>query len=424
MKNAITKTCSFFSTTLFFLLFLFSGFSISAQTVNISGTFTNPFGVPVSGIPVIVNGVEETLSDADGKYTFTVPAGATYEIAPYYNENPSKGVSTMDLVLTSMHLLGINALNNPYLFIAADVSGSCTLSALDLVNMRKVILSLVDEFPNNTSWRFFDASVDLPPPFTPCPDPSIESIILEDVQTDQVDVDWVAVKIGDLNGSATSVDLDDVLDQLNLEDTNPLSLYNKVFQTGEIFEVTVSYPENSGSGMQMELAWDPDFLELIQPASPCGDAHVVSDVSIAFSWNAIMDGYPGKLADLRFRAKKAGQLSDVMWLDESRLKAESYNLKGALFGIELLFDAYSSQAILYQNYPNPVIGSTWIPFYLPRESSIRMSIFDGAGKMVWEESGIFTEGYHEIEVPKLEVKGLFYYRLETPENTATKKLFL
>lgn len=69
---------------------------------------------------------------------------------------PSNGVTTWDLVLISRHILGVQLLGSPYKIIAADANANQSVTTLDMVAIRKIILQLESEFPDNTSWRFVD----------------------------------------------------------------------------------------------------------------------------------------------------------------------------------------------------------------------------------------------------------------------------
>jgi hypothetical protein len=60
------------------------------------------------------------------------------------------GVSTLDLVDMQKHLL-IKPLSSPYKMIAADANNSKSITAIDLIEMRKLILGIYAELPYNTS---------------------------------------------------------------------------------------------------------------------------------------------------------------------------------------------------------------------------------------------------------------------------------
>ena len=71
-------------------------------------------------------------------------------------------------------------------------------------------------------------------------------------------------------------------------------------------------------------------------------------------------------------------------------------------------------------------NETVIRFHLPEASKATLTIFSMAGKVVKTVSGEFTKGFHEvlIETGSLPSNGLYYYSLQTPGNTATKKMTL
>ena len=73
-----------------------------------------------------------------------------YSVKPENDNNPRQGVSTLDLVLISRHLLGLQLLDSPYQLIAADADNSGSINTFDIIEVQKLILHLQDAFPNNT----------------------------------------------------------------------------------------------------------------------------------------------------------------------------------------------------------------------------------------------------------------------------------
>ncbi|MEP7269115.1 MAG: dockerin type I domain-containing protein [Saprospiraceae bacterium] len=55
-------------------------------------------------------------------------------------------------------MLGIERLKSPYKKIAADVNNDNDISAIDLLELRKLILGIYDKLPDNTSWKFVPKS--------------------------------------------------------------------------------------------------------------------------------------------------------------------------------------------------------------------------------------------------------------------------
>lgn len=82
--------------------------------------------------------------------------------------------------------------------------------------------------------------------------------------------------------------------------------------------------------------------------------------------------------------------------------------------------------ILYQNYPNPFNPATTIGYQLPKESNVRIKIYDILGR---ETATLVNEtqeaGFHKITfngggIPS----GMYIYSLETGEHKSIKKMLL
>ena len=105
---------------------------------------------------------------------------------------PLNGVSTLDLVLISKHILGTQVINNPLSLAAADVNDNGIVSVSDLVELRQMILGIRKDFKNNKSWRIYSNN---------------KGSLLKDgkfsilIQKDEL-LSFSPVKIGDINDNA------------------------------------------------------------------------------------------------------------------------------------------------------------------------------------------------------------------------------
>lgn len=63
------------------------------------------------------------------------------------------GLTTLDIIAVQRHILGLEILPKPYGWIAADVNGSGTITTLDIVLMRQVILGMSTSFGNVPVYR-------------------------------------------------------------------------------------------------------------------------------------------------------------------------------------------------------------------------------------------------------------------------------
>lgn len=176
----------------------------SFAQIELRGQITNPEGIPLGNVSVVLSGSENevALTDADGNFQFTVPTNGTYTITPKNNTSPTEGISTLDLVLLERHIQGIALLDNPYKILAADVNNDLIIDPVDFIDLENLILSGTLNFPNNTSWRFVDADQVFQDPTNPLGEVVIQSKTLSDVQSNITDLDFVGIKVGDLNCSA------------------------------------------------------------------------------------------------------------------------------------------------------------------------------------------------------------------------------
>jgi hypothetical protein len=140
------------------------------------------------------------MTSNDGMFVFTnLPLGLDYTIQPERNDDYKNGVSTLDLVKIQKHLLGQEPFTSPYQYIAADANNSHNISALDLIDLRKLILGITTVLPNNDSWRFMDKNFVMADPTNPWL--FDENLFIQHWQGQSSHNDFMAIKIGDVNHS-------------------------------------------------------------------------------------------------------------------------------------------------------------------------------------------------------------------------------
>jgi hypothetical protein len=170
---------------------------------GVAGTIETEQGAYLEGVLYEVTnneGQSDTLESL-GNYFLCAPPDV-YTLRPIYDGPYGQGVSIFDYVLLSQHLLGVQLLDSPYKMIAADVNGSNTMTTLDLITIRKLLLGIIDEFPNEVpSWRFIRSSYVFPTPQDPWQEDGYDIITIDTTTPSPglASIDFVAVKMGDLN---------------------------------------------------------------------------------------------------------------------------------------------------------------------------------------------------------------------------------
>lgn len=185
-------------------VFIQSTFCESIQPMfMLNGRVLTESNESVSNVLIKLSGgvIFELLTNSDGTYSIALPPVDSIHIEPQRLDNPLNGVSTFDLVLISKHILGLQPLNSPYKIIAADVNNSESITVLDLIHIRKLILGLNDNFPNLPSWRFIDPQYVFPQWMNPWHEVFPEAIDITD-HDHLTSANFIGIKVGDVNGSA------------------------------------------------------------------------------------------------------------------------------------------------------------------------------------------------------------------------------
>jgi len=410
--------------------------------VAMSGAISDESNQGIVNVNVELNGnmTGMAYTDNQGAFNFdNVPTGHDYTVTPQLNENPLNGVTTYDLYLLQRHILNIEALDSPYKLIAADANNSGTVTVSDVVAIRKVILHVDQNFANNHSWRFVDGNYTFPDPTNPFAETFPEVYNVNNLSGTETP-NFVAVKIGDLNHTAI-VNANSGNDDRTVGEGLVLATEDKEVKAGEHFTINMTADLAGVLGYQFTLHFDADKLAVdnLLPgngltASNFGMTHI-GEGYITASWFRVMETKTDASApqfSIAFTTKKAGKLSELLSVGSQLTKAESYQSDGTAGPVLLSFGQANGNVVLaesfelYQNVPNPFGESTVIGFQLPESDNANLTIYDVSGRVVKVVSGLYAKGYHEIKIGEdvLPNKGIYYYRLETPTHTATKKMTL
>jgi hypothetical protein len=373
------------------------------------------------------------MTDPNGQYKFdnTVPIALNYTVTPVKDNDPLNGVSTFDLVLINKHILGIEPFTTPYKLIAADVNNNGTITTFDLVELRKLILGIHTDFPDNTSWRFVDKAYKFPEPSNPWKETFPESKTVWNIQGSQMEDDFVAIKIGDVNSNSIANSF--LYSEDRAAGTVLFDIEDRFVKPGEHFTATFTATEPV-LAYQFTMNYTDLEIEDVQPGSGMQEDNfaVFPDQNALTTSVQMPKGADRITFQVQFRAKAAGQLSKMLGISSRITRSEAYpDEHGAeKYDIGFRFNNGGEQTItglgfeLYQNVPNPWVNKTQIGFYLPNAGDATLTIYDDLGRAVFTESADYDRGYNAIfiEHALLDKPGVLYYTLETPHGKATRKM--
>jgi hypothetical protein len=330
------------------------------------------------------------------------------------------------LVLIAKHILGQLPLNSPYKLIAADVNNSKTVTTLDLVQLRRLVLGIDAKLSSNTSWRFVDASFRFADQSNPWATQFPEVVNLNDLAGD-TRANFIAIKVGDVNNSAL------VTSTLRTNGTFSLRAEDRAIEAGTEVRVPIKASLAGMEGYQFTLGYDRDAVELVDVEYGMMQAEhfgvFVQEGLLTGSWNAkgskAVEGET--LFTLVLRAKaEVRSLSEVLHVNSRITAAEAYSKDGAYQSVALSFGeriVATGSPMLYQNIPNPFAGETVIGFNLPESGEATLTVSDIQGRVLRVIRGHYGAGYNQVILKSEELpSGVLQYTLTSGDFTATRRM--
>ncbi|NUO01500.1 MAG: hypothetical protein HUU01_12905 [Saprospiraceae bacterium] len=376
---------------------------------------------------LLSGGASDTIfTGVDGRYAFSdLPPALDYTLTPEKDGDDLNGLTTFDLVKLNMHLAGTSPFVSPYEYIAADMDASGVVDTADMEALKRLLLMMDTVIANNTSWRFVAANYVFADTANALAANFPESIALDSVIADQHNLDFRAIKIGDLNFTANP----NLEGELAVRSALPGIAFlaqDVNLKIGATTKLSLDLPENGDySSCQFALEMDEDALELL---------HIEGrDVQVAYHrvkaglFTVIASGAQLNGLKLVLKAKADGGVSEHLRLVSAGVGAKAFTSTGEEAPLDLVFlpqNIRSGEVLLHANKPNPFRERTVIAFTLPEAMTATLYIQELNGRIVKRIEGAYEKGYHEIllQAEELGVEGVLIYTLQTPGAAKTGKM--
>ena len=378
------------------------------------------------------------MKEAKGSpYAFlNLDASTNYVVKPSRTDEPLNGVTTADIVKIQKHILGQEAITNPYLLIAADVNATGTITAADMSEIRKLILGVTSEFKAVQSWTFVPMSYVFANPTTPWSAPRTANVT---TVTGSVKSDFYAIKMGDVNQSATA---GLVSASTRTSGSMNMEIMDKAVEAGELHKVEFKSSDfNNISGYQFTVKFDASAMTFegveagaLKTTEGNFGLSRVSNGIITTSWNSSKgESYSADqvLFTLVFRANKGVQIGQAISINSEVTAAEAYDATLETKAVRL--NVRTDRGVvetgvfeLNQNEPNPFNKQTTVTFNLPNASPATLTMYDVTGKVlrVYEIEGLKGLNTKVINKSELNGNGVIYYQLDAANYTATKRMVI
>lgn len=416
-----------------------------APTSHLSGTVMKPSGEPAESIQVSVMspsqvGVGSAYTNANGHFETQALLPGCYQLTPNtLQNNPAEGVSTWDALLLGLHHLGVQNLNAPWQYAAADVNGDGLLTEQDADAIVQIAIGGAQQWPGANAWTFIPANAGLPAEYI---DLDVPQTVCVAAQA-SAQAHWLAVKTGDLDDSASAnVQTVENEERGGEEKRITFTTHERHFTAGETFSVTLMAPAADGlAGFQFTLAYAPEWLHLesVTPAFVPAQhiVHFDEEHQLTVGWQDAVVFYPdgaqlysGKAAfTLVFKALGDGQLSNALSMHSERIQAAAYfrSMQTKSVGLRFLPPTpQRMQAQLFAPTPNPAPGGViTVRYWLPEttEALIWLNDVEGRSRVQAQVDG--SAGYHEVVLPlDAHWNGMHLLQLSTTYGISAQRVLI
>lgn len=407
---------------------------------NVTGTIRGPQGATTRQPSIAITGSGNSIvtTNGSGSYSTLLTGGPSrnYVLKPFKTNdfNRTNGVSTLDIAIIQSHILSATLFATPYQWIAADVNRSGSVTSLDILLIRRLILGLNTGFNGNSVWTFVDTSNAGFDPLTPLQ--YRDSIVLNDLFTDKFNLNFIAIKLGDVN-----FDYNNTVSR-PLSPGKPVVFYYDDIQAGK--EETIRVPVKVKDfknvlGAQFTLGFNPAALvfEGVEnnPLNMSFASNHSSEGKLAFIWNDAQN----RLASLN----DGDTLMVVVFKTNQLFAEEDITINSDITAAELWDGDYKKHAIIkgsgkllhkknldftsesFDVTPNPTDGPLQIKIRLLLDKNIRIDLLDMSGRIIFTQEQTGVKGINNISIDLQKkqplASGVYYLRLTGINGTVKSK---
>ncbi len=392
---------------------------VPLEIANFQGRVVNINQEPVSDITIEVENISQNYTfsettDENGFYTLTQnPLTNDYRISGYGDQDHKNGVSAADLIAIQRHVLGIESITSPYSLIGADANCDERISAIDIIQIQRLILGVNQEFEYCPSWVLIPENVEL----SEDPWPFESSIEIVDLLMDELDVNFIAQKVGDVNASASPN-----IHPLHMEERSENIChfsYSHALQ-GDISEIEFSTDQGL-YGFQLSLNigpaelinFDSDLIEINE------SNYHFEDGVLKIVWTSPTKiDTDGPLFSVRFES-----LTKEITLDKSMVSLAVDNVRSA--GQEIILNA--GKTIDYQVFPNPWDDKLNVGIQSAKEDKIEFRFFTADGRLIFNDASQCINGYNQFTFDRQRfdgMRGLVFMEIQLGERRIIDKIIL
>lgn len=389
-----------------------------APTASLTGTVLKSSGAPMNNVQLQAQqlpypAIHTTTTNENGQFAPMALLPGCYTLTPIATENATdlNGISTWDALMAGLHGNGVEYLEQPWQYAAADVNHDHTINEADATAIIQMAIGAANQWPGVNTWQLIPANAAVPE--SEVNFPLTQTVCIGANETGQAH--WQAIKSGDLDGSGSS-------NITELEDRSApvrrviFTAPNQHFEAGDLVQLTISTPNITGlAGFQFTLDYDAALLSPVNTVpglTPVEQtARFDNDHQITAGWQSALAFYPDGASlytnqtamTFEFTALQGGQLMDAVQMSHARIRSEVYTREHSTREAGLRFTPaglHKNQAYLLPPVPNPVQGNVMtVRYLLPAATQATLVLTDINGKILVSQDADGNAGYHEVVIP-------------------------
>jgi len=382
-----------------------------------SGRVTLSNLIPIPGVKIKANdhkGFVTTVTDFNGQYLLTdLTAGNDYIISADKTDSYLNGLSIMDILLIKKHLLEIQLLPTPYDIIAADVNGDLTISVQDIILIRNLILGVIPHFGKTPVWQFIPKAYKFKNPKNPLPEDYPISYNLPNLHSNQVGVDFIGIKTGDVNldwieGKAHQL-------ESRATDFFTLTLNEEKLEANREYVIPVYTRQfNNIAGFQFALKFDPSITiqKLTAQSIPDFDEqnYRKSENHLNVLWYDTRANSGRYIADtgilflVNIKTSIPIESRLIFGIDSKQINPEGVHALNWYYTIKMeslkipATNKIKGEAMEVLLFPNPVTDVLNIRFNANENGPAILRVIDLTGRVILQQSYSLKKGVQNLQI--------------------------
>ena len=391
----------------------------AALTSQLSGRIKTSYGVLLPFTEIVMTSQSSNhmmLTDEAGWYEENLLVDSMYLVRPQIEDIPIRGLSTRDAIMIQRHILGLTTFTSPWDQITADVTRDHRITAIDIIELRKVVIGRASKLDQYLPWTFL-------PEAYPFIDP--QHAVEEDIddrtyyvpEQGNKKIDFIGMKIGDVDKSISISNL-----AARSRSTLPLEIIYRHSNTSTMDTVLISLSQSIdlyGWQLGLEVAAHAHVLDHILIEDTDDYDYFIDRNTIKMSaQNTISKSKRKGSVLVKLVVKQGASINpniSINLISNQDFASELYDENLNTYPISVSFDPQQQSITQPIISPNPFNEYTNLVYHSESTIPVVLQIFTTQGLVIYRSEYKTKEGTNEMRINGADLsssRGLLFYEIK------------